>query len=88
MFLCINKAKDDLTITEMSRQRERRFSKLHPYLVGYTGKVYRDHRLYPLKMNGKYKNALTKEKHDRDTKVFTILVLVFLLALLKPLGFH
>ena len=59
-----------MTTRKMSKQREKRHSKLHPYLVGYTGKFYRDHRLHPLKMNTKYKNALAEQKRDRDTKVF------------------
>ena len=56
----------------MSKQREKKHSKLHPYLVGYTGKFYRDHRLCPLKMNRKYKNALAEQEHDRDTKILEL----------------
>ena len=59
-----------MTTRKISKQREKRHSKLHPYLVGYTGKFYSDHRLYPLKMSKKYKDALAEQKRERDTKVF------------------
>ena len=41
----------------------------HAILVGYSGKVGQDKRLFPLRMSRKYKKVLEQEESERNEKV-------------------